>query len=144
MGLTLCQAMDLLERRNRAFVAADLEAFLALWTEDCQVDGPEHLLVGKEALRERMRLAWDVGFEPVHMEVGAVAVRNRTIFYEWVFTGRLRADGGVLVDSGMTAHEVAEDGRFHRCREYFDPPAARRPSALDRPAVRAFEADRDG
>jgi hypothetical protein len=57
MGLTLGQAMDLLERRNRAFVAADLEAFLALWTEDCQVDGPEHLLVAKEARRERMRLA---------------------------------------------------------------------------------------
>jgi len=41
MGLTLRQAMDLLERRNRAFVAVDLEAFLALWAEDCQVEGPE-------------------------------------------------------------------------------------------------------
>jgi hypothetical protein len=144
MDVSLRQAMDLLERRNRAFQAADLEAFLALWTDDCQVEGPEHLLIGKEALRERMRLAWDVGFEPVHMEVGTVAVRERTIFYEWVFTGRLRADGGTLVASGMTAHEVAEDGRFHRCREYFDPPLARRPSALGRPGVRALAVDRDG
>jgi len=135
--IQLEQARALLERRNRAFAAADLPAFLALWSDDCVVEGPEHLLKGKAQLGATLEQAWSKLMRPIQMTVHGVAVSGDAIFYEWAFVAELRSNGERIVQSGMTAHGVDAAGRFTWCREYFDPIHVRRASALALPSVAA-------
>lgn len=137
MTIQLEQACELLERRNRAFAAADLAAFLALWSDDCVVEGPEHLLKGKAALGATLEQVWSKVIRPIQMTVHGVAVSGDAIFYEWAFVAELRSNGERIVQSGMTAHGVDAHGRFSWCREYFDPIHVRRPSALGLASVAA-------
>ena len=137
MTIRLEQARELLERRNRAFAAANLDAFLALWSDDCVVEGPEHLLKGKAELGATLEQVWSKVIRPIHMTVHGVAVQGDAIFYEWAFVAEMRANGQRLVQSGMSAHGVNAQGRFTWCREYFDPIHVRRPSALGLPSVAA-------
>lgn len=137
MTILLEQARELLERRNRAFAAADLPAFLALWSDDCVVEGPEHLLKGKAQLGATLEQVWSKVIRPIHMTVHGVAVQGDAIFYEWAFVAELRSNRERIMQSGMTAHGVDSAGRFSWCREYFDPIHVRRPSALGLASVAA-------
>jgi uncharacterized protein (TIGR02246 family) len=114
--IRLEQAYELPDRRNRAFAAADLDAFLSLWSDDCVVEGPEHLLRGKAALRAVLEQVWTNALRPIHMTVHGVAVQGDVIFYEWAFVAEMRASGQRIVQSGMTAHGVDAQGRCHFSR----------------------------
>jgi limonene-1,2-epoxide hydrolase len=114
---------------------ADLDAFLEFWSDDCPVEGPEHLLHGQQELGDTMDRAW-AAMQPLLMSVSSGAVAGQTIFYEWAFAAEIRASGDRVVQIGITAHMVGADGRFKNWREYFDPPPVNRPGALEIPAVR--------
>jgi ketosteroid isomerase-like protein len=122
-------------------VACDADAFLALWAEDCRVEGPAHLLEGKLALRTAMEASW-VAMQPVEMVTRSIAVQGDAIYYEFAIVLEIRSTGARMLFTGMTYHEVDSEGRLRLCREYFDPPGTTRRSAAESPAIAPLLAKR--
>jgi len=130
MKLTIEQAREITDARNRAVVECDIGAFLGLWSDDCVVEGPEHLLEGKAALRTAMEGSWS-GMRPIEMVTRSLAVRENAMFYEFALVSEVRATGNHLLLTGMTYHQVDDFGQLAVCREYFDPPGKPRRSAAE-------------
>ncbi len=128
MELTLERARAITERRNAAMRACDSEAFLELWADGCSVEGPEHVLEGKQALRAAMEAAW-AAMQPIQMLTRSLAVEGDAMFYEFAVVWELRSTGKRMLFTGMTYHQVDAQGHLLRCREYFDPPGKPRRSA---------------
>ena len=134
MPLTPERAATITDQRNAAMVAANAEAFLALWADDCVVEGPEHLLEGKGALRDAMEGAFAV-MKPLEMVTRSLAVAGDAMFYEFAIVWENRASGERTLHTGMTYHQVDTQGHLVVCHEYFDPPGKPRPSAAEHPRI---------
>lgn len=130
MTLTIEQARTITDQRNAAMTSCDIESFLALWAEDCIVEGPEHHLEGKEQLRSAMKAGWD-SMKPLRMVTRSLAVEGDAMYYEFAVVWEVRSTGARLLFTGMTYHQVDAEGRLRICREYFDP--------LDKPRRSAAE-----
>ena len=128
MQLTLERATEITDRRNQAVVACDIDAFLALWADECVVEGPEHRLEGKASLRAAMEGSW-TAMQPIEMVTRSLAVQGNAMFYEFAMLSEVRATSDRILLSGMTYHQVDAAGRLKLCREYFDPVGKRRASA---------------
>ncbi|MBW2426609.1 MAG: nuclear transport factor 2 family protein [Deltaproteobacteria bacterium] len=134
MKLTLDQARSITDRRNAAMVDCDIEAFLALWAEDCTVEGPEHFLEGKEQLRKAMEGGWAM-MKPIRMVTRSLAVEGDALYYEFAVVWEVRATGARMLFTGMTYHRVDARGLLLHCREYFDPPGKVRRTAAESPEL---------
>jgi ketosteroid isomerase-like protein len=141
LSLTLDRAARILDARNAAMVACDADAFLALWADDCRVEGPAHLLEGKQALRTAMEASW-AAMQPVAMVTRSLSVRGDAMFYEFAVVLEVRATGTRMLFTGMTYHEVDSDGLLRLCREYFDPAGTARRSAAESPSLAPLLAKR--
>lgn len=137
MEITLGQARVITNRRNTAMVDCDVDAFLALWSDDCIVEGPHHYLDGKQALAASLR-AGLATMMPVQMVTRSLAVNGPALYYEFAIVWEVRENGDRMLFTGMTYHETDANRRLSLCREYFDPPGHPRRSAAESAELRPY------
>lgn len=120
-SLTLEVAGDLFERRRRAWLDEDLDAYLALWAEDMTFGSPVHPepLRGRAAFAELLRRSAE-RVRPRRFDFQHLAVRGDVVLAEWTIEIENRADGRVLAYDGMSVARI-RDGLIVEWREYWNP-----------------------
>lgn len=119
--LSHADAVALFDRRRRAWLAEDLEAYLALWAEDMRFQSPVHAepLQGRPAFAELVRLSSAMS-RPLRFDFTHIAVQGDVVLAEWRIAIE-RRDGGRRVEWwGMSMAEV-RDGLIQTWREYWNP-----------------------
>jgi ketosteroid isomerase-like protein len=120
--LTLVEATALFARRRDAWLAEDIDAYLACFAADLAitVPGRPDPIRGIEAYERLVRrsFAWarPRSFDFHHVAVGPEA----TVLAEWSISTERRADGVVAGWRGMSVCAI-EDDRIAWWREYWDP-----------------------
>lgn len=119
--LSLEEAVGLFERRRAAWLAADAEAYLALWAEDMSFQSPVHdkPLVGKAAYADLIHRSLSM-IRPVSFTFHAVAVAGNRVLAEWDAELEWREDGRRSSWRGMSVCEL-RDGLITSWREYWNP-----------------------
>jgi ketosteroid isomerase-like protein len=121
-ALTVGDAEALFERRRTAWLAADVEAYLACFAEDLVITVPGRVepIIGLEAYGRLVRrsFAWarPRSFEFHHLAVGDDGV----VLSEWTIRTQRVDDGGVSEWRGMSACALRGD-RIQWWRECWDP-----------------------
>lgn len=118
---TLSDATDLFERRRRAWLAEDIEGYLALWSPDMSFQSPAHAepIVGRDRYEELIRMSQSL-VRPVGFEILHLAVNGPLALAEWRGEIEWRADGRRSVWHGMSVCEIS-DGQITVWREYWNP-----------------------
>lgn len=120
--LTREAATALFARRRDAWLAEDVEAYLACFADDLviTVPGRPEPIQGLEAYERLVRrsFAWaqPLAFAFHHVAVGPDA----TVLAEWTISTQRREDEVVATWRGMSVCAMAED-RIAWWREYWDP-----------------------
>ena len=115
------EAVALFERRRRAWLDENTEAYLALWAEDVSFRSPVHAepLRGRAAFADLVRQS--IGFSrPVQFDFHHIAVAGPMVLAEWTIAIERRADGRRMVWDGMSVAEI-RDGLILSWREYWNP-----------------------
>jgi ketosteroid isomerase-like protein len=129
-GLTVDEAAALFERRRLAWLAADVEAYLACFADDLEitVPGRDEPIRGLEAYARLVRrsFAWAAprSFVFHHLAVSAEEV----VLAEWSISTERVDDGGRSSWRGMSACGI-DAGRISWWRERWDPAQLRQASA---------------
>jgi len=131
-------ARSLLERRDRAFMDRDIDAYLALWSDGARIEGPDHTIEGLDVLRGSLEQAWKT-WDPVYMGVPSLGVSGWTLHHEFIAVWERRGQTLRRLITGVGVAEINRQGRFVWLREYFDPSGTLRASALSRPEIAALE-----
>lgn len=120
--LSLDDAAALFDRRRRAWLAADEDAYLACFADDLEITVPGRAepIRGIEAYGKLVRrsFAWarPRSFDFHHLAVAADGV----VLAEWSISTERVEDGGVTGWRGMSACAI-DGGRIAWWREYWDP-----------------------
>jgi uncharacterized protein (TIGR02246 family) len=114
------EAIDLFERRRKAWLAEDLDAYLALWADDMTFQSPVHdePLVGKAAFEELMR-ASAAAVRPLEFDIMNIAVNGDIVLAEWKITMEWRPEGRRVSYTGMSRSTI-RDGLINEWREYWN------------------------
>ncbi|GIU88930.1 MAG: hypothetical protein KatS3mg010_0029 [Acidimicrobiia bacterium] len=116
-------ARSVFARRVAAWLAEDVDAYLACWHDDMELTLPGGKVVrGVDAYREMVErsFAWAA---PVSFEVHALAVDGDRVLADWTIRARRREDGVVVAWQGLSICEL-RDGRITWWREHhLTPPA---------------------
>jgi ketosteroid isomerase-like protein len=120
--LEVAEAQDLFDRRRRAWLAEDVDAYLDCWVDDLVLETPGRTVRGRPAYEATVRssLTWA---KPSSFEVHHLGVDHDRILADWTITVERRRDGQAVVWRGMSVCEL-RDGRIVWWREYYDDPAA--------------------
>src|SRR2546427_12790569 len=88
-------ALGLFERRRRAWLDADLDGYLALWTEDMTFQSPLHAepLRGRDAFAELVARSLATA-RPVRFDLEHLAVWGDVVLAEWCIAIERRGSGG--------------------------------------------------
>ena len=114
------EAMALFDRRRRAWLAEDVDAYLALWADDLRFRSPSHAEpIGRAAFVELVRSSY-ARARPLRFEVTHLAVDGDTVLAEWVIAMSARADGRRIEWWGMSVADM-RGGLIHDWREYWNP-----------------------
>src|SRR5215470_3158123 len=116
--VTYDEAIRLFDARRRAWLAEDVDAYLALWAEDMSFQSPVHAdpLQGREAFAALVRQS--VAFSrPVRFDFEHIAVHGDFVLAEWSIAIERRDSGKQLEWCGMSVAEI-RDGLIHSWREY--------------------------
>jgi uncharacterized protein (TIGR02246 family) len=114
------EAMGLFDRRRRAWLAEDLEAYLALWADDLRFRSPSHAEpIGRAAFAELVRRSY-ASARPLQFDVTHLAVDGDLVLAEWVIAMSTRAEGRRIEWWGMSVANM-RDGLIHEWREYWNP-----------------------
>jgi len=110
----------LFESRRDAWLREDVDAYLALFSDDIvlQVPGRDPV-AGIEAYAQLVRQSL-AHVRPVRFDFHQLAVHGDVVLAEWTIDLEVRADGRPISYRGMSVCEIAE-GRIRRWREYYDP-----------------------
>jgi len=124
-GLAKELAVELFERRRRAWLDEDAEAYLGLWAEDMVIELPgrdqpirgraDYAVLVERSFARMRPLAW---------EFHRLAVDGDHVLSEWTLRGELRTSGRAVAWRGMSICRV-EGGLIREWREYWDPAALR-------------------
>jgi limonene-1,2-epoxide hydrolase len=114
------EAIALFDRRRQAWLAEDVDAYLALWAEDMRFQSPLHPEpLGHAAFAELVRRAF-AGARPLRFDVTRLAVAGDVVLAEWRIAVE-RRDGGRRIEWwGMSVAEI-RDGLIRTWREYWNP-----------------------
>ena len=118
------EAEALFEKRRKAWLASDAEAYMALWADDLLIELP-----GREPIRGKTAYAHLIdrsmeSMRPVSWEFHHLAVDGDRVLAEWTIEGEYTARSKVVRWSGMSVCRI-ESGLIHEWREYWDPSAVR-------------------
>ncbi len=121
--LTMATAEALFARRRAAWLAEDLEGYLACWADDMTFVSPVHQepVRGREAYAALVR-ASAAAVRPLRFDVSHLAVRDDVVLAEWEIEAEHRASGRRLSWRGMSAAGY-RDERIVWWREYWNPAA---------------------
>jgi len=120
VSLTRAEAEALFERRRRAYLAEDLEAYLALWTEDMTIELPAREPVrGKAAYRKLVEQSF-AALRPCRFDFHRLATDGDHVLAQWTIRAERRADGRSVQWDGMSVCRIC-DGLIHHWREYWNP-----------------------
>jgi ketosteroid isomerase-like protein len=121
-SLALDTARALFERRRAAWLAEDVDAYLALFADDIEISVPgrDEPVRGMEAysrlLRRSFEWARPRSFDFHHLAVSA----DGAVLAEWTITTERRDRGAIVAWRGMSVCGIAA-GRIRWWREYWDP-----------------------
>jgi limonene-1,2-epoxide hydrolase len=114
------EAIALFEARRRAWLAEDVDAYLALWAQDMRFQSPLHATpLDRPAFAQLVRQALAVS-RPLSFDFTHVAVDGDTVLAEWRIAVERRAGGRRVEWWGMSVAEV-RGGLIHYWREYWNP-----------------------
>src|SRR5437667_9903828 len=100
--LTHAEAITLFDRRRRAWLAEDVDAYLALWAEDLRFRSPSHAEpIGRAAFAELVRRSFATA-RPLRFEVTHLAVSGDIVLAEWSIAMSTRAEGRRIEWGGMS------------------------------------------
>ena len=118
---SLADAAALFEKRRQAWLREDVDAYLALWTEDMSFQSPFHAepLRGREAFASLVRASAG-RTRPVRFDFDNLAVVGDVVLAEWTIAVVRRDDGRAVAWRGMSACGL-RDGRIAWWREYWNP-----------------------
>jgi uncharacterized protein (TIGR02246 family) len=118
---SLADATALFDRRRRAWLDEDVDAYLALWTDDMTFQSPVHAepLRGRTAFATLVRTSAN-RTRPVRFDFSHLAVAGDVVLAEWTITVARRDDGREVTWRGMSACAL-RDGRIAWWREYWNP-----------------------
>lgn len=126
-GLGIEEATDLFDRRRRAWLAEDVDAYLACFADDLvlSVPGRDEPVRGVGAYRPIVETAYRWA-APVAFDVHHLAVTpDGTVLAEWTIAVRRRDNGADVSWSGMSACGL-DEGRITWWREHWDRAQLRR------------------
>jgi limonene-1,2-epoxide hydrolase len=114
------EAVDLFERRRKAWLAEDLETYLSLWDNDMSFQSPVHEepLEGKAAYEELVRRSADF-VKPLAFDVVSLAVNGELVLAEWRITIEWRMQDTTVSYSGMSRCRI-RNGLITEWREYWN------------------------
>jgi uncharacterized protein (TIGR02246 family) len=115
------EAVVLFDRRRRAWLDGDLDAYLALFAEDLLFQSPVHAepLVGREAFAELVRASFE-RMRPVSFVFRDLAVRGDVVLAEWRIETEHRESGRRIAWDGMSTCRIV-NGEIQSWREYWNP-----------------------
>lgn len=119
---TIDEARALFARRLDAWLAGDVETYLACWASDMVFSSPVHReLRGRDAYAALLRQSTATA-TPRRYEIRHLAVDGDVVLAEWTMAIERRADGKVLTWDGASACAI-RDGVITWWREYWNPAA---------------------
>jgi uncharacterized protein (TIGR02246 family) len=118
--MTRDDAIALFEKRRDAWLAEDMDTYLALFADDLVLETPMGPPVEGHAAYEKMVRGSQRAIRPVSFEFHEIAVDGPKVLAEWTITLAVRADGRELTYRGMSVGEL-RDGQIVTWREYYDP-----------------------
>ncbi len=118
---TYDEAVAVFERRRRAWLAEDVDGYLALWADDMRFQSPVHRepLRGRAAFADLIRQSAAFS-RPVAFDFHHLAVHGALVLAEWTITIERRADTRQIRWDGMSVAEL-RDGLIVWWREYWNP-----------------------
>ena len=119
--MTRDEALALFARRRAAWLAGDIDGYLALFAPDLVFQSPAHAdpLVGRDAFARLVRQA-AAHLEPEEFVFTDLAVDGDVVLAEWRIAARHRASGRRVAWWGMSTCTI-RDGLIARWREYWNP-----------------------
>ena len=119
-NLTIADAEDLFERRRRAWLDENLDAYLALWAEDMTFQSPVHpRSLGRDEFAAVVIESARHG-RPLYFDFSRIAVRGDVVLAEWSIGIERRDDGRRMEWCGMSSARL-RDGLIVEWREYWNP-----------------------
>ena len=113
------QVEEIFERRNRCFMEADIESYMAMWAEDGFIELDGVRAEGKSSIRAAVADAWEVA-TVLLMETRSCAAHGNTLLNEFSIVWRHKGTGLVTLQTGMGVIELNDEGRWTCLRDYFD------------------------
>ena len=118
MTITVDEARAVFARRIAAWLAEDVDAYVACWHDDMRIEMPTGVIEGAARYRKLVAgsFAWA---EPVSFDVHHLAVDgpNDIVFADWTIRARRREDDVLVEWRGLSVCEL-RDGRISWWREH--------------------------
>lgn len=116
------RARAVFERRRAAWLAEDLDAYLACFADDVVLDVPGRTVRGRAEYEPMARgsFAWA---RPVSFEFHHLAADGDLVFADWTIAVERRSDATRIEWRGMSVCEL-RDGVIAWWREYYEDPGA--------------------
>ena len=113
------------DRRRKAWLECDDEAYMALWADDMTIELPGHSdpIVGKEAYASMIDQSTK-NMRPISWVFHSLAIDEDRVLAEWTLSGEIKATGKTHSWRGMSICRL-EDGLIKEWREYWDPASLR-------------------
>ena len=123
MTVSLEEARSVFDRRIAAWLAADVDAYLACWHDDLTLTLPGGRVIDGATTYRKMveqSFAWAA---PLSFDVHALAVDGDRVLSDWTIRARRAEDGVVVEWRGLSICEL-RDGRITWWREHHLAPPA--------------------
>ena len=119
--MTRDEALELFARRRDAWLASDLDAYLALFAPDLIFQSPHHPepLRGRDAFAALARRSAE-HLEPRLFEFTHLAVHGDVVLAEWRIAAEHRVSRRTIEWWGMSVCTI-RDGMIQSWREYWNP-----------------------
>jgi ketosteroid isomerase-like protein len=122
--VTLVAARAVFARRVDAWLAEDVDTYVACWHDDMRIEMPSGVIVGADKYRKLVvgSFAWAA---PVSFTVHHLAVEEASdfVFADWTIRARRRADDVLVEWHGLSVCELRA-GRISWWREHHLAPPA--------------------
>jgi len=114
--ISLEDARRLFERRIAAWLAEDVDAYMACWDADMRIELPSGVIDDRAAYRKLVAAGFDWAV-PISFEVHRLAVNGDDVFADWTIRARRRSDDAVVEWRGLSVCEL-RDGKITWWREH--------------------------